>query len=129
MDIDKILVEMSGIVDKDKKYLKGLYNKESTNLTEQFGDALTEDRIITLALGKIGKQYGMTKTDVDNLISPVGDGDDDDNLFDASDLDDILDDDMGLDIEKHMPDDLINLLKENVAELQYYLDYRILVPK
>lgn len=30
---------------------------------------------------------------------------------------------------KHMPDDLINLLKENVAELQYYLDYRILVPK
>jgi len=74
---------MSVIVEKDKKYLKGLYTKGSKELTEQFGDAITEDRIMLLALAKVGKQYGMTQSDVDKLVSG---NDEDDFDFEDEDL-------------------------------------------
>lgn len=82
MDIDEILNKMSDIVEKDKKYLKGLYTKGLKELTEQFGNTLDKERISTLTLTKIGKQYNMTKDEVDKLVygdidSVIVDDDDD----------------------------------------------------
>lgn len=69
MDIDEILGNMSTMVEKDKKYLKGLYNKGKEELSEQFGDAISEERTMVLALTKVGKQYNMSKTEIDALVS------------------------------------------------------------
>lgn len=79
MELNEILKDMSKIVDKDSKYLKGLYTKNKNELTGQFGEAITDDRIMSLALAKVGKQYGMTQGDVDRLIN--GDEDEDDLDF------------------------------------------------
>jgi len=87
MELNEILKDMSKIVDKDSKYLKGLYTKSKNELTEQFGEAITDDRIMSLALSKVGKQYGMAQGDVDRLIN--GDEEEDDLDF----LDDDKDDD------------------------------------
>ena len=87
MELNEILKDMSKIVDKDSKYLKGLYTKSKNELTGQFGEAISDTRIMSLALAKVGKQYGMTQGDVDKLIN--GDEDEDDLDF----LDDEKDDD------------------------------------
>jgi len=79
MELKEILGSMSKIVDKDSKYLKGLYTKSKNELTGQFGEAITDDRIMSLALAKVGKQYGMTQGDVDRLIN--GDEEEDDLDF------------------------------------------------
>lgn len=68
MNIDLVLEKISDKVEKDKKYLKGLYNKEKAELIENFGSALTEERMDSLSLIRVGKKYGMTKADVDAII-------------------------------------------------------------
>jgi hypothetical protein len=97
MDIDKILEKISIRCDKDKKYLKGLYNKAKKDLEEQFGDALNEDRIDMLSLIRIGKQYDITKDQIDEFVKDNTEKtvkvlDDDGDVVDDITLDDALDD-------------------------------------
>lgn len=69
MDVDKILEKISVKIDKDKKYLKGLYNKAKKDLEDQFGDALNEDRLSMLSLIRVGKGYGIDKEQIDSMIA------------------------------------------------------------
>jgi hypothetical protein len=82
MDIDSMLDKMSVDVDKSKTYLKGLYNTTKLELSEQFGEALSDERIVVMALGKVGKKYGLEKTDIDRYSDAgetVGDLESDDD--------------------------------------------------
>lgn len=76
MDIDDVLTKMSTEVEKSKSYLKGIFNKETVELKEAFQDALSEERIIELALVKIGKRYGMDKSSVAGLYTDLEEVDD-----------------------------------------------------
>lgn len=103
MDIDDVLTKMSAIVEKDKKYLKGIFNKEKAELKEAFQDALTDERIIELSLVKIGKRYGMDKASVTELYE-----DDIEEEIDEEGLDDIIEDDEEIfdeGMEDTLPDD------------------------
>lgn len=91
MDLDNILDKLSTKVDKAKTYLKGLYNKEKADLTDQFGDAIDDNRIMMLSLLRIGKKYGLDKSDVDKLTND-DDFDDIPSITDDS-IDDLIDDD------------------------------------
>lgn len=94
MDIDEILESMSTAVDKDKKYLKGLFTKSKNELVEQFGEAIPEDRLMQLTLSKIGKQYGLSQPAIDKLINGDEEEDDDFSFDDDSiDIEDDSDDD------------------------------------
>ena len=97
MDIDNVLEKMSTEVEKSKSYLKGIFNKETVELKEAFQDALSEERIIELALVKIGKRYGMDKTSVAELYIDLTEIDDVDIIIDdiVEELDDIVEEDGG----------------------------------
>ena len=55
--------------DKSWTYLKGLFNAANTEYADQFGDALPDEQRMLLALNKVGKKYGLEKTDMDKLIA------------------------------------------------------------
>lgn len=104
IDITKVLLKISNKVDKDKKYLKGLFNKEKQTLLEQFGDALDDDRLDMLSLLRVGKRYGLDKSAIDSFIDdsddlkavgpyiPLDKKDDDIDTL----LEDIIDDEVGV---------------------------------
>jgi len=68
INITKVLTEVSGKVDKNQKYLKGLFNKEKQGLIEQFGESLDDDILDRLSLMRVGKRYNLTKDTIDIFI-------------------------------------------------------------
>lgn len=111
MDVDKILKKISLKTGETISDLKDLFNNAKSELEEQFGDALNEDRKDILALIRVGKGYDITKAQIDSMASD-GMSDLDADIIEAFDiklddpLNDLIDedgdkiDDMGFKTEK-----------------------------
>ena len=84
MNSDDILDGLSEKVGKDKKYLKGLFNKELELLNEQFGTSLTKDKLDMLSLIRVGKKYDIDKLGIEEIIRAISDMN---KLFDMDDED------------------------------------------
>ncbi|KKN04731.1 hypothetical protein LCGC14_1094400 [marine sediment metagenome] len=111
MELNKILDDMSNEVGRNATYLKGLYNKNISELSEQFADTLTEDRLMVLALTKIGKKYGMSNSAIGITINGEPEPEDLEFLEDDTELDGLLDEAMQATIDEieAEPEVMINI--------------------
>jgi len=86
MELENLLTQLGEKIGKSPTYLKGLYNTSKKVYDEQFGDSLTDDQKVHMALTKIGKKYGMEDNDIDIMISDKSDSDDEPIDFPIADF-------------------------------------------